>query len=226
MAMTRSTFLTRVRQLSDTLFATVEYPDELLKDLGGMVHVDEWRKLLDIAPYRRTARRTVTLDGDSRFAWGALDAGSGNSAQNAYRILEMVDAAGETIHPAPADRVRLVDPGTGGYHKLWTRVGDDVQTFGTRPGEAVRVLVNYTPCSLADLASDSDIVDWPSEWKPILFYETAALALSKGGRETNEARELLQFADLMRQKMLAAYRRDASTPYILGADDHPWEWGG
>jgi hypothetical protein len=79
---------------------------------------------------------------------------------------------------------------------------------------------------VGDLASDADTVDWPTEWKPILFYETAALALSKGGRETQEARDLLQMADMLRQKMLQAFGRQSANPYIIGADDNAFEWGG
>lgn len=227
MTMTRQTFLTRVRQMSDTLNATVDYPDELLKDMGSMVHVDEWRKLLGEAPYYQTAARLVTLDANRCFPWSALTTGSGNTLQQAYRVLEVVAADGDNLTYTQPDRVRLADLSRlATTMKLWTRNGSLVQTFGTSPGEQLTVLVNYTPCPLGDLASDADVIDFVEPWKPILFYETAALALSKGGRETNEANELLRMADMLRQKMLADIRREAGQPYILGADDHPWEWGG
>lgn len=227
MATTRQTFLTRVRQMSDTLYATLEYPDELLKEFGGMTHVDEWRKLLDIAPYYQTARRVVTVDSDRRFPWSALSSGTGNAQQNVYRVLEIADGTGANLTYGQPDRLRLAS--TQRLHtteRLWTKVGAEVQTFGTGVGDTLTVLVNYTPTSLADLASDSDTVDFPQEWMSLLYYETAALVLSKGGREMGESNDLLRMADMLRQKMLAALKREAAQPYILGADDHPWEWGG
>lgn len=227
MAMTRQTFLTRVRQMSDTLYGSVDYPDELLKDLGSMVHVDEWRKLLGEAPYYQTASRTVTLDANRCFAWSALTSGSGNSVETPYRVLEVVASDGDSLTYSQPDRVRLADLSRlQTTTKLWTRNGSLVQTFGTAPGEAITVLVNYVPCPLGDLTSDADVIAYPDPWMPILFYETAALALSKGGREMNEANELLRMADMLRQKMLADIRREAGQPWVLGADDHPWEWGG
>lgn len=227
MAMTRQTFLTRVRQMSDTLNATVDYPNELLKDLGSMVHVDEWRKLLNEAPYYQTASRTVTLDADRCFLWSALTTGTGNNVQTVYRVLEAVASDGNNLTYAQPDRVRLADLSRlQTTTKLWTRNGSKVQTYGTTAGESLTFLVSYTPCALGDLASDADFIDFPEPWMPIVFYETAALALSKGGREVQEAVELQRMADGMRQKMLADIRRESGQPYILGADDHPWEWGG
>lgn len=222
--MTRQTFLTRVRQMSDTLDSQVDYPDELLKDFGGMVHVDEWRRLLDIAPYYRTNRVSVALDANGRFAWSALTTGSGNSVKRVYRVLELSDAEQNTLTFAQADRLRLAGARVATSERLWTKVGDEVQTFGCTG--TLDALVNWTPCSVSDLTSDADVVDYPEEYKPILFYETAALALAKGGRETSEATDLIRMADMMRQKAFASLRREASTPFILGADDHPWEWGG
>lgn len=227
MAMTRQTFLTRVRQMSDTLNASVDYPDELLKDLGSMVHVDEWRKLLGEAPYYQTAARTVTLDASRCFAWSALTTGAGNAVQTAYRVLEVADREGHNLTYTQPDRVRLADLSRlQTTTKLWTRNGSQVQTYGTTAGDTITVLVNYVPCAVGDLASDADVVLFPDPWTPILFYETAALALTKGGREMNEANELLRMADMLRQKMLGDIRREAGQPYIMGADDHPWEWGG
>lgn len=227
MAMTRQTFLTRVRQMSDTLESTNDYPDELLKDLGSMVHVDEWKKLLGEAPYYQTASRTVTLDANRCFAWSALTSGTGNNVQTAHRVLEVIASDGEALTYSQPDRVRLADLSRlQTTTKLWTRNGSLIQTYGTSPGETITVLVNYVPCALGDLASDADPITFPDPWMPIVFYETAALALSKGGREVQEATDLMRMADNLRQRFLADIRREAGQPWILGADDHPWEWGG
>lgn len=227
MAMTRQTFLTRVRQMSDTLEATNDYPDELLKDLGSMVHVDEWKKLLGEAPYYQTAVRTVTLDSQRRFAWSDLTSGTGNSVQTAHRVLEIADREGANLTYTQPERVRLADLSRlQTTTRLWTRNGAHVQTYGTATNDTLSVLVNYLPCALGDLASDADTITFPDPYMPILFYETAALALSKGGREMTEATDLMRMADMMRQKMLAEVRREAGQAWVIGADDDAWEWGG
>jgi hypothetical protein len=227
--MTRQDLLTRIRQMSDTLYATVDYPDELLKDLASMVHADEWRKVLGVSPYERTQSLQVSLDSALTFPWSALTTGTGNDIKNVHRVLEVSDSAGRELTYAQPDRLRLGSLVAGGNTttiQLWTKNGSRVQTTGTQSGGTLTVLVSYTPTPVGDLASDADTVDWPTEWKPILFYETAALALSKGGRETQEARDLLQMADMLRQKMLQAFGRQSANPYIIGADDNAFEWGG
>lgn len=225
--MNRQDLLIRSRQMSDTLDSTVDYPNELLLALGSMVHIDEWRKVLGAAPYLRTNVLTPTLDANRTFAWADLSTGTGNNRKVAHRVLEMTNSAGDVLTYAQPDRLRLADTGNiRSRELLWTRVGDRVQTYGTTAGSTVTVLVNWTPTPVGSLASDADAVDWLEDWEPVLFYEIAAHALAKGGREMRESRELMGVADLLRQKMLATVSRDAAQPFILGADDHPWEWGG
>jgi len=85
--------------------------------------------------------------------------------------------------------------------------------------------VNWTPTPIGELSSDADAVDWLSEWLPVLFYETAALTLTRGGREMDEATRLIGMGDKIRQRMLASLKREASTPTVLGADDDVADWG-
>lgn len=225
--MTRQDLLTRIRQMSDTLYATVDYPDELLKDMASMVHADEWRKILGAAPYYRTATVTPTLDAQRTFPLTALSSGTGNTRQKFNRVLEMTDEHGRAFTFAQADRLRLVNTSSVVTNDhLWTRVGDRVQVYGVGTGAIVHVLVNWTPTPVGDLTSDADTVDWLEDWKPILFYEIAGHVLAKGGRETNEARDLMAMAERLRSQMLAGVVRDSASPYVLGANDHPWEWGG
>lgn len=226
MSMTRQNLLTRIRQMSDTLNATVDYPDELINDFAAMVHIDEWRGILGVNAYYRTALYTVPLDANRTFAWDALTSGTGKDIKRVYRVLEMTDAQGHDITPTQADRLRIANNASAlaTTVRLWTKVGDRVQVFGATGN--VNVLVNWTPASVSELASDADIVDWPDEWRPLLYYETASMVLSKGGRETNEARELMQMAEKVRQRMLQAIGRDSASPMTLGANDSPWDWGG
>ena len=223
----RSDLITRIRQASDTVSATVDYPDAFLLDIAGMVHIDEWKKIFDEAPYYRTASVAVALDSSKTFAWSALSTGTGNSAKNAYRVLEMTNTRGDNLVYHQPDRLRLADPSrVQTTFRMWTRNGDRVQTFGTTALDTLTVLVNYTPCSVSDLASDADTVDWLNDYKPILWYESASTVLAKAGREVSEAQQLAGLADVMRQKMLSGIRREAATPYVMSADDNPWEWGG
>ena len=226
-AFTRQDLITRIRQSSDTVSATVDYPDALLKDIASTVHIDEWKRVLDEAPYYRTQSVTVTLDANKRFAWSSLSTGAGNTAKNVYRVLEITNVRGDNLVYHQPDRLRLADPSrVQTTFRMWTRNGDNVQTFGTTANDTLTVLVNYTPCAVGDLASDADTVDWLNDYKPVLWYEAASIVLAKAGREVGEAQQLAALADVMRQKMLASLRREAATPYVMSADDNPWEWGG
>lgn len=226
--MTRQELLTRIRQMSDTMSNPVDYPDGLLLDFASTVHIDEWRNVLGVAPYYRTQTLTLTLDAARTFAWSSLSTGSGDDRKNVFRVLEITDAANEPLTFAQADRVRLANNAANlqTTQRLWTKNGDRVQCFGVPAGGTVYALVNWTPTPVGDLSADDVTVDWLDEWKPVLFYEIAAMTLSKGGRETNETRELMQLAEKVRQRMLVSLNREAAQPFIAGADDHPWEWGG
>jgi hypothetical protein len=226
--MNRAEFLIRVRQLSDTLQATADYPDPMILDFATMVHADEWRGILDAAPYYRTAERMVTLDQDRTFPWASLSSGSGNAKQNVYRVLALTDTDGRDHTYTQPDRLWLLrnQAAQSTTQRLWTKNGDRVQVFGAPAGGTVYALVNWTPTPLGLLDTDSATVDWPDEWLPVLFYETAGLVLSRGGREMDEATRLIGLGDKLRQRMLASMKREAATPYVIGADDAPWEWGG
>jgi hypothetical protein len=226
--MTRQELLTRIRQMSDTMSASVDYPDALILDFASMVHIDEWRNVFGVAPYYRTQELALALDANGTFAWSALSTGTGDERKNAFRVLEITDDRGQPLSYAQADRVRLANNADDRMTtlRLWTRNGDRVQCFGVPDGGTVHVLVNWTPTPVGDLSADDVMVDWLDEWKPVLFYETAAMVLSKGGRETNETRELMQLAEKVRQRMLATLKREAGQPFVAGADDNPWEWGG
>ena len=223
----RSDLLARIRQSSDTVSATVDYPTAFLQDIAGMVHIDEWKKVLDEAAYYRTNTVSVTLDNNRAFPWASLSTGSGNTVKTAYRVLEISDSAANNLTYHQPDRLRLASATrVQTTFRMWTRNGDTVQTFGTLPNDILTVLVNWTPCSVSDLASDADTVDWLNDYKPILWYESASTVLAKAGREVGEAQQLAGLADVMRQKMLSGIRREAATPYVMSADDNPWEWGG
>lgn len=225
--MTRAEFLTRVRQLSDTLQATADYPSDMILDFASMVHADEWRGVLEASPYYRTVERTLTLDANRTFAWADLSSGSGDTRQRVFRVLALTDGDGRDFQYAPPDRLWLLRGAAvpSASQRLWTKNGDRVQVFGAGPGTTLYALVNYTPTAIGALASDASAIDWLEDWWPVLFYETAALTLTRGGREMDEATRLIGLGDKLRQRMLAALRREAATPTVLGAADDVLDWG-
>ncbi len=225
---TRQDLLTRIRQVSDTLNNTVDYPDALIKDLASMVHLDEWKKILGEAPYYRTRTATVSVDDQRTFAWSLLNGGSGDTLQTAFRILEMTDSYGRNLTYVQPDQVRLADlTRILTTHRMWTKVGDSVQTFGTiSVSTSLTVLVNYLPTTVGDLSADNVTVDFPSPYEPILYYETAAILLAKGGREIGESQALKGLAEDMRQRFLHEIRRESASAMLLLPNDLPWEWGG
>ncbi len=225
--MTRAEFLTRVRQMSDTLQAFADYPDDMILDLATMVHADEWRGVLDAAPYYRTQEYALTLDAARTFAWSDLSSGAGNTKKRVYRVLTLCNKEGQEFHYTQPDRLWLLrnDATASTRQRLWAKNGDRVAIFGANAGDPVYALVNWTPTPIGDLASDADAVDWLEDWYPVLIYETAALTLSRGGREMDEATRLIGLGDKLRQRMLASIRREASTPQVLGAADDVYEWG-
>lgn len=225
--MTRAEFLTRVRQLSDTLQAVADYPSDMILDFASMVHADEWRGVLEASPYYRTAERVVTLDANRTFAWADLSTGTDDTRQRVFRVLALTDAQGRDFQYTPPDRLWLLRAGSVPQttQRLWTKNGDRVQVFGVGEGTTLYALVNYTPTPIGALASDASAVDWLDDWWPVLFYETAALTLTRGGREMDEASRLIGLGDKLRQRMHAALRREAATPTVLGAADDVLDWG-
>lgn len=213
--------------MSDTMTSASDYPDQLIRGFASMVHLDEWRKVLGVNPYYRTASFTLTVDANRQIPLASLSTGAGNSKQTFHRVLEVVTDGGENLTYTQPDRLRLVNQAAvQTTTRLWTRVGTAIQCYGVTAGDTVHVLVNWLPTAAGDLASVADTVDWIDGWEPILWYEIAAHLLAKAGRETTEARELMGMAEVQRQKLLQDVGRDASQPYVLGANDEPWEWGG
>jgi hypothetical protein len=225
--MNRATFLTRTRQMSDTVGNTLDYPDELLKDLGSLVFMDEWKKILGANAYYATQRVFVSPDADLRFTVAELTTGSAESIKTHHRVLRIARGDGGELTFAPADSANLMTTTNNGCNEpMWTRVGSEIQCWGVSSSDTLTVLGNYIPCLIADLNSDTSPIDFPAGYTPVLFYETAALALLRGGREDQEAASLQRMADVIRQRMLADLSREAAQPLTFTpADDGLWEWG-
>lgn len=226
MAITRTTLTLRSRQMADAVDSTTDWAPALVSAIATFVFIDEWKKLLGAAPHLRTNRVSgLVPDSDGRLAWSALTTGTGDTAKIGYRLLQLRGASGVEFVYTQASRIDLLQDLTS-FHtdRVWTRVGDDLQIVGTETG--LTALVNWIPTAPDDLAGDTSTVDWPSGYEMLLYLETAALMLAKGGRETNEARDLQVQAEIVRQKMHQDFARDTNAPYVIGASDGAWEWGG
>ncbi len=225
---TRRVFVDRVRQMGDTVGATTDWPADFVLNLGATVLLDEWIRVLDVAPYRRTAVRTVTVT-DNAFPWTALhntEAPDTDDRTFAHRILE-VRCGERTLRPVDAmDVATLGDLSLHGPASAYAVDGDMVRIVGATNGQAVTVKVNHTPQLLDALSSDDSIVPWIEGYEPILWAETAALMLLKGGRETQAAVDLRRFAEDLRQRLLAKESRATAGPRTMRARDDASEWGG
>ena len=222
MAITKTTLLNRIRQMSDTTGETVDYPTVLISDLASIVFVDEWKKILGAAPYYRTARRSVSVDADGRFLVTALN----TATSTVFRLLQVRGADGKDFTYAAPSQLNVLGDLTGAVtdERLWTRVGDEIQLTGVK-NVTVTVLVNYLPLSPNNQDDDAAIIDFPDNYEPILYYEAGALVLSKAGREINDAVALQAMAERLRDKMLSDVRRDAAEPSYFVPNDSAWEWG-
>lgn len=226
MAITRSTLYLRSRQMADAVDATADWPDTLLAAMASFVYIDEWKKLLGAASHYQTNRVTLTPDSDGRVAWDDLTTGTGDDQKIAHRVLQLRASNLGDYTYAQASRLDLLaDLSQFSTQRLWTRVGTEIQIIGAH-NTTISGLVNWYPPSPDNLASDSSTVQWPNGYEMLLYMETAALMLAKAGRETNEARDLQQQAEIVRQKMHQEFARDTNAPYVIGADDSVWEWGG
>lgn len=221
----KGVFVTRVRQTADMVGAVSDWPTEYVLDLGTNVLRAEWEKILRVAPYRRTARRSIVVPASGRFQLSGLNAStSTDSAQWVFTILEMHDGE-RGLHPLEPNEVWDGSDDTMGMSG-YTVTGDEVRVFGVDPGTTLRVLVNHTPQFLDLLQTDDSIIDFPDGWEPILWMETAALCLMKGGREVQQAISLKQQAEGMRQELLSQEsRRFMAGPKTLTARDSRDDWG-
>src|SRR6185312_13634682 len=55
----------------------------------GMVHMQEWRRVLNAMPWYQVTQYTPVTDANGNVAFTALSSGSGDNQQNMYRILSV-----------------------------------------------------------------------------------------------------------------------------------------
>lgn len=205
------------------------WSDAIVEAVVDSVFDAEWSNLLAAAPYYRAAARSVTTDSNGQFALTDLNSGSGDSAQNWYRIITVTD--GNYIY----DQSRYQDvplATTAGYpvpyqwDRLYYILGTNVQVLPVAASTALTVMVNYKPPVPSALSADSVTVDYPENGHLIIAWESAARLLMKGGAETQAARDLMELARVDRDALLLDIQRQTINPLRVMPLDDASDWAG
>lgn len=226
MAKTRAQMLELTREYMDAVDSD-RWSDSLVLTVLGSVFDKEWSNILTAAPYYTFAQRTVTQDANGQFTLASLNSGSGDTAQEMYRILNVSDGNSnysETRYQdVPLATTANYYPQFGyGYYVA----GDFVQCLPIASGVTMTVGVNYKPTNIADLSSDAVTITFPNNAELLLAYQAAAELLNKGGAESQAAQTLLRMADTERADLLDDLRRRTINPTRMAYPDSRGDWGG
>lgn len=197
-----------------------------LDQIGGLVHWREWRRLLNVNRNLRLGSRAITSSASTgRYALSALNQGAADTLETLYRILSF------QVDNIPYQQVAFEDfslaEALGLPGNVWWREGDNIMTLPKQFSKAATVWVNHLPARLDLLSGDGISVTFPDGYEDVLCLEWAALALSKGGAETEAARDLKGLAEEMRQDMLQDLGRLGTEPLQMRYwGDSAADWGG
>lgn len=221
----RSRYMSETRNAADATNAG-RWTDDEVRSALGLAHTREWKRLLNANRYLRFAQRTVTEDALGQFALSALDAGSGDSQQRLYRILDVVDGTRvyDEVQFSEVPVATLVGATNTSY--VWYRIGDVVQLLPVGAGASLTVAVNHIPTPLDQLSADTVAAEFPRDYEPVVAIEAAALLLEKGGAEAGAASVLSQRAEAIRQDMLSDLARTSTNPMRMQYPDTRFAWGG
>lgn len=193
----------------------------------GNVHIREWRRLLNAAPYYRVALRTPTLDSSSRVTLASLsNTATADAQENLYRVLEVVidNRPLREIDTRDGLMATLSDSHLTG--DFYFRQGSYLICPGHPSVVATGIFVNHTPTPANSLSGEGVTVEWPEGYELVLAYELAAVVLSKGAAETDAAAQCKAFAEDYRRDMLQDLARISINPQMMRFPDTPAEWAG
>lgn len=228
MAWTKATYLARTRDWMDAT-DSARWSNDFLYSILGMVFRDEWQGMLDTNPYYRFAKRSVTTDSTGLFPLSDLDSGGGDTAENVYKIITLTDGANTVYRETDWRQVPLALSGTEdylSYDRQYYLIGDDVQILPQTGGQSLQVGVNWTPTPIDELASDLSVADFPTGHENLIALSAAAMALAKGGAETQSSGDLLALAKMRREALYADVARRTGNPTFMQFPDHSSVWGG
>jgi len=225
-SVTLQQLVTDTREYMDAVGST-RWSDNTIKTVLNNVFDNEWSNILNAAPYYTFGLRQVTTDVNGQFAFTDLNAGSGDTQQNFYRVMSVSD--GNVLY----DQTRFQDVPLATttnylptYPRLYYIIGQGVQILPVASGTGLYVGVNYKPTALLDLASDTSVVDYPDNCHLILVWNAAAQLLLKGGTEAAAAANLKALADDDRKTLLDDIRRYTINPTRMAYPDRKYDWSG
>ncbi len=228
MAWTKATYLERTRDWMDARNSD-RWSDTFLYSLLDMVFRDEWQGLLDANPYYRFAKRSVTTDSDGQFTLAATNSGGGDTEEHTYKIITLTDGANTIYRETDFRQVPLALSGTEdylSYDRQYYLIGDAVQILPQTASQSLQVGLNWIPTSFDNLATTASTVDFPTGHENLLALSAGAMALAKGGAESQAAGDLLSLAQQRRQALYADVARRTGNPTFLQFPDNAQAWGG
>jgi hypothetical protein len=197
----------------------------------GMVHMQEWRRVLNAAPFYQLAIYTPTTDINGNVPLSALFGGSGDNQTNLYRVVSiatgLIGQNGIFLDEVQSQAIPryLMMANTGIQFNKWFRNGNQIMMPGNLSVQ-VTIWTNYTPTRFDQLASDSSLVSLPDDYEDIFAIEGAARLLMKGGAETPASLDLKNQAEEQRRDRLQDISRLGIAPWTVAAGDSAIEWGG
>lgn len=228
MSWTQQDFIDNTRQFLDGESSS-RWSNALITSVGDVVMQNEWSAILNQNQYYRLANVSVTTDASGRVAISSLTTGTGDTAQNFYRVL--TGFSDGNILWKETD-LRYVPLGTqtnyqNPYEYLYYLAGSDYfQLLPVASGTALTVMVNWTPTTIGDLAGVTSVIDYPRGYEWILAWVAAATLLLKGGAESQAATDLFSLADDARKSLMGDVGRLTVRPTSALFNDSPAAWMG
>lgn len=232
MAWTRTTYLTRLREVMDAE-GSKRWSDASLRAYLGLAHQRLWKSILDANKQYRFAERTVTPDAGGQVALASLNGSSGDTLQRFYRLVSDENGYGAVRRgqiayqeadlsrfPTYRDDTSL----TGSYSGVYWIEGDALQVLPRTGGDVV-VRVSHTPARIDELSDDAIDVEFPDGYEFAVCYEAASLALAKGGAETEAGAALKVIGQDIMRDLIATIARRSTAPLRIRASDNASDWG-
>ena len=223
---TRGQLVALTREYMDAV-GSQRWSDETIKTVLNGVYDEEWSNILNAAPYYTFQQLSVTTDANGQIPFASLNTGSGDAEKNFYRILSVSD--GNVLYDQTEFQYVPLATTTNylpTYPRQYYYVGEIVQILPVGSGTDLYIAVNYKPPALADLSTDSVVVDFPSNSDTLLAVNAAYKLLLKGGAELQAAMTYKKLADEERQGLLDDLRRRTINPTRMAYPDQKYDWSG
>lgn len=192
----------------------------------GVVFDQNWRRILNANSEYTNYKSTPTSDAEGRYAIADLsDLSDPDNAKRMYRVIAV--AVDDVVYSEDKFKANILSTTLSPTYRIWWKVGQYIQCLPAEANKtATGIWVNYIPTRPENLSADDKAVDFPDGYEQILVWEAAALLLSKGGAETNAAKEMLGMASNLRQDLLQDISRFSTSPIQMSYSDDASIWGG